>query len=163
MGTSIAAKRANTMLCGYLSSIEAKTIGSIQQLGGVTGAFSRPVGPMAQIVRTPEDAFASFMGTEIGFLLVGNCMKPCTRAIPVPKGSSLRSSLPSTRPGRSPAHTEAPGASKRAYRPGYSVAVQGSLEIESKDKKIVSLFVVALQVMALRKRSINRLPVAASL
>jgi carbamoyltransferase len=29
---------------------------------------------MAQIVRTPEDAFASFMGTEIGFLLVGNCI-----------------------------------------------------------------------------------------
>ena len=62
------------MLCGYLSSIEARTIGSIEQLGGVTGAFSRPVGPMAQIVRTPEDAFASFMGTEIGFLLVGNCI-----------------------------------------------------------------------------------------
>ena len=43
--------------------------------------------------------------------------------------------------------------------PGDSVAIQGRLEVESKDKRIVGLFVVALQVMALRKRSINRLPV----
>jgi hypothetical protein len=47
--------------------------------------------------------------------------------------------------------------------PGDSVAIQGSLEIESKDKKIVSLFIVALQVTALHTRSINRMPGAPAL
>jgi Single-strand binding protein family len=46
--------------------------------------------------------------------------------------------------------------------PGDSVAIQGRLEIESKEKKIVGIFVVALQVMALRQRSVNRLPVGSA-
>ena len=46
---------------------------------------------------------------------------------------------------------------------GDSVAIQGSLEIESKAGRLTGIFVVALQVMPLRKRSINRLPVAAAL
>jgi hypothetical protein len=46
--------------------------------------------------------------------------------------------------------------------PGDSVAIQGQLVLESRDQKIVSLFVVALQVMALRKRSINRLPIGST-
>jgi hypothetical protein len=37
--------------------------------------------------------------------------------------------------------------------PGDSVAIQGRLEIESKDGRLAGLFVVASQVMALRKRS----------
>jgi hypothetical protein len=43
--------------------------------------------------------------------------------------------------------------------PGDSVAIQGRLEIESKDGRLAGFFVVALQVMALRKRSPNRMPV----
>jgi hypothetical protein len=34
------------------------------------------------------------------------------------------------------------------------------LQVEHKDKKIVGIFIIAMQTMALRRRSINRLPVA---
>jgi hypothetical protein len=54
-------------------------------------------------------------------------------------------------------HDEAMGELE-ALLPGDSVAVQGRLEIESKNGRLAGLFVVALQVMALRKRSVNRLP-----
>ncbi len=46
--------------------------------------------------------------------------------------------------------------------PGDSVAVQGRLEIESKDGKLSGLFVIAEQVLTLRKQSISRLSVRAS-
>src|ERR1700730_6797342 len=46
--------------------------------------------------------------------------------------------------------------------PGDSVAIQGRLEVESKAGRLTGLFVVALQVMALRKRSINRLPIGST-
>ena len=39
--------------------------------------------------------------------------------------------------------------------PGDGVCVQGMLQIEHKDKKIVDFFVVAGQVMPLRRRSPN--------
>jgi single-stranded DNA-binding protein len=42
--------------------------------------------------------------------------------------------------------------------PGDSVAVQGKLEFELKDGHLTGIYVTALQVMALRKRSIHRLP-----
>jgi hypothetical protein len=42
--------------------------------------------------------------------------------------------------------------------PGDSVAVQGRLEIESKDGRLAGLFIVAEQIMPLRRRSINRMP-----
>jgi hypothetical protein len=51
----------------------------------------------------------------------------------------------------------------KTLSPGDSVAIQGSLEIESKAGRLTGLFVVALQVMALRKRSVNRLPVGSTL
>jgi hypothetical protein len=38
---------------------------------------------------------------------------------------------------------------------GDSVAIQGSLEIETKDGRLTGLFVIAGQVMALRRRSPN--------
>jgi hypothetical protein len=44
--------------------------------------------------------------------------------------------------------------------PGDCVAIQGRLEIESKDRKLVGIFVIACQILALKKRSPNRLPVA---
>ena len=43
--------------------------------------------------------------------------------------------------------------------PGDAVSVQGKLEIETKNGRLTGLFVVALQVMALRQRSPNRTPV----
>ena len=45
---------------------------------------------------------------------------------------------------------------------GDAVSIQGRLQVVEKEKKIVGLFVIALQVMALRKRSINRLPIGST-
>jgi hypothetical protein len=46
-------------------------------------------------------------------------------------------------------------------QPGDAVSIQGALMIETRQGKLAGLFVVAGQVMPLRKRSANRVPVAA--
>jgi hypothetical protein len=45
--------------------------------------------------------------------------------------------------------------------PGDAVSIQGALMIETRQGKLAGLFVVAGQVMPLRRRSLSRVPVAA--
>jgi hypothetical protein len=47
-------------------------------------------------------------------------------------------------------------------QPGDAVSIQGALMIETRQGKLAGLFVVAGQVMPLRRRSVNRVPVAAA-
>jgi hypothetical protein len=48
-----------------------------------------------------------------------------------------------------------------SLQPGDAVSVQGALMLETRGGKLAGIFVVAGQVMPLRKRSISRVPVAA--
>jgi hypothetical protein len=52
-------------------------------------------------------------------------------------------------------------AELEALLPGDCVCVQGRLEVEGKDGRLTGLFIVAEQILPLRRRSISRLPVRA--
>jgi hypothetical protein len=49
-------------------------------------------------------------------------------------------------------------AEAEVLAPGDSVAIQGQLLFLHKENRIVGLYIIAGQIMALRKRSVNRLP-----
>jgi single-stranded DNA-binding protein len=51
--------------------------------------------------------------------------------------------------------------SLESLHPGDAVSIQGVLQIETRQGKLTGLFVIAGQVMPLRKRSPNRVPMAA--
>jgi hypothetical protein len=46
-------------------------------------------------------------------------------------------------------------------QPGDAVSIQGALMIETRQGKLSGIFVIAGQILPLRKRSISRVPVAA--
>ena len=46
---------------------------------------------------------------------------------------------------------------------GDAVSIQGALQVESKDGRLTGVYIMACQILALRRRSPNRLPVGSTL